>query len=340
MAKFLMMNNMNADKESCRGLSEYVRAMLCGSGQVMFQGNIWTGLLFLCGIFWGAYETGEPTVAWGAVLGLVVSTLTGYVLRLPTDEGKKGLWGFNGVLVGCAFPSFLGNTSLMWVALVFCSMMTVWVRAGFNNVMSPWKVNSLTFPFVFLTWIFLFAAKMLQGMPPEHLSPPELAESVSTDLDLRMGAVVTYWLKGIAQVFLIDSWVTGVFFLAALCISSRRAALWAFVGSVLSFVVVLLFEGSAASISHGLFGFSPVLTAIALGATFYQPGWRTTVWALIGTAATVFVQVGMDAMMMPFGLPTLTAPFCLTTWLFLLPLLKIDEKEPDHSHWHDKRKAE
>ena len=30
-----------------------------------------------------------------------------------------------------------------------------------------------------------------------------------------------------------------------------------------------------------------------------------------------------------------TAPFCIVTWLFLLPLLKFDEAEkPDHSNWN------
>ena len=329
-----MMNStkMNAKKYSCR--FEYIRAVLCGSGQVMFQGNIWTGLLFLCGIFWGAFEAGTPAVAWGAVVGLVVSTLTGYALRLPLSEGREGLWGFNGILVGCAFPSFLGNTFLMWLALIFCSMMTTWVRAGFNNVLAPWKVNSLTFPFVFLSWMFLGAARLLQGLSPEHMAQPELTEHISVALDLSVGAVVTYWLKGIAQVFLIDSWVTGIFFLVALYLSSRKAALWAVVGSVLSFLVTLLYRGSADSIANGLFGFSPVLTAIALGATFYKSGWKSAIWTLFGIVATVFVQAAMDAMMLPFGLPTFTAPFCLTTWLFLLPLLKFDEDSPDHSHWH------
>ncbi|MDE5878751.1 MAG: urea transporter, partial [Desulfovibrio sp.] len=48
-----------------------VRDILRGSGQVMFQQSAWTGLLFLAGIFWGAYNAGAPQVAWGSVVGLV-----------------------------------------------------------------------------------------------------------------------------------------------------------------------------------------------------------------------------------------------------------------------------
>lgn len=326
----------NIQATNSPNLVGYIQAMLKGSGQVMFQGSARTGLLFLIGIFWGAYQEGQGVVAWGAVAGLIASTLAGYVLHQPAADGAEGLWGFNGILVGCAFPTFLGNTPLMWLALIICSMLTTWVRTGFNNVMAPWKVNSFTFPFVFTSWIFLFAARMLQGMPPEYMPSPELTSHFSTTLDLSFGSLVIYWLKGIAQVFLINSWVTGIFFLVALFISNRWAAFWAAVGSALSLAVVLLYQGAGSDIANGLYGFSPVLTAIALGCTFYKPNWRSAIWALTGIIVTVFIQAGMDAMMMPFGMPTFTAPFCLATWLFLLPLYKFDDKEPDHSNWHKK----
>ena len=163
-----MMSNLKLNNE-LRNLTplEHLRIFLRGAGQVMFQPSAWTGLLFIIGIFWGAYTSHTPEVAWGALLGLFVSTLTGYLIDMPSDDGKQGLWGFNGVLVGCAFPTFLGNTVWVWIALVLCSAMTVWVRTGMNNVMAPWRVNSFTFPFVFCTWIFILAARAMNSMPPD-----------------------------------------------------------------------------------------------------------------------------------------------------------------------------
>lgn len=166
--------------------------------------------------------------------------------------------------------------------------------------------------------------------------PPELSAHFSTAIDLSFGSLVIYWLKGIAQVFLINSWVTGIFFLVALFVSSRWAALWAAVASAIALFVALIFGAPGSDIANGLFGFSPVLTGIALGCVFYKPNGRSALWAIVGIIVTVFVQAGMDAMMMPLGLATLTGPFCITTWLFLLPLFKFDDKKPDHSHWHKK----
>ena len=317
-----------------------LKKMLRGMGQVMFQPSAWTGLLFLAGIIWGSCANHTGIVAWGALVAVAVSTLTGRLLRLPEDDGTQGLWGFNGVLVGCAFPTFLGNTFWMWLALILCAAMTTWVRTGFNNVMAPWKVNSLTFPFVFCTWLFLLAARAMHGMPPTHLSDPTLPTLFASGENLRLGHLIVYWLKGLGQVFLVDSWVTGLLFLIGLLLSSARAALWAAVGSAVALLVAILFEASGSGIAGGLYGFSPVLTAIALGTVFYKPNRRSAVWALLGIVVTVFVQAGMNVMLAPLGIPTLTAPFCLTTWLFLLPLIRFDETErPDHTDWDPARKT-
>lgn len=330
------------DKEGVRSLftPDFLKVLLRGSGQVMFQNNIWTGLLFLVGIFWGAYEEGQPLVAWGAVVGLFVSTLTGYILALPKADGREGLWGFNGILVGCGIMTFLGNTIFTWIALIMCAALSTWVRTAFNNVMAPWKVNSLTFPFVFTTWLFLLGARVMKGIPPEFLSSPELPGEFSTQLNLQPLHLLVYWLKGISQVFLINSWVTGVFFLVALFVSNKWAAIWAAIASALSLLMIILFQGPGGDIANGLYGFSAVLTGIALGTVFYSVNHRSALWCLSGIVVTVFVQGAMNVLLTPLGIPTLTAPFCLVTWLFLLPLFKFNADQdatPDHSSWHTKK---
>ncbi len=313
----------------------YPGLFLRGAGQVMFQNNAWCGLLLLAGIFWGSYESGNPAVAWGALVGLAVATATGFLLGFARHEGEEGLWGFNGILVGCAFPTFLADTSWMWFALVLCAALTTWVRRGLNRVMTPWRINSLTFPFVLCTWLFLLAARALEALPTTHMATPRLPTEPITAMEtLHPLDLVLYWLRGISQIFLIDSWVTGALFLIGLFIASRWAALWAAVGSAIAVVFAIALGASASAIGAGLYGFSSTLTAIALGAVFYRPNLRTAVWTLLGVLVTLFVQAAMNTLIAPLGIATLTAPFCITTWLFLLPLIRFDEaKHPDHTSW-------
>lgn len=293
----------------------------------MFQGSVWCGLLFIVGIFWGAYTSGTPAVAWGAVVGLVVSVATGFALGYPSDEATQGLWGFNGILVGCALMTFLGSTPLGWVALVVCAAMTTWVRRGLNRLGEPLGVTSFTFPFVLSTWIFLSAARMFGGLEIEALAHPMLPASnvhLATDTATSLPSFIEaceWTLRGISQVFLIDSWVTGVLFVVGLALSSPWAALWAVVGSGVGAAVALLFGAPTEAIAHGMYGFSPTLTAIALGTTFFRPSLRSALWALLGIVGTIFVQASMNELLAPVGLPSLTAPFCIATWLFMLPTI-------------------
>ena len=321
-------------------MKRFFISCLCGSGQVMFQNNAWCGLLFLAGIFWGACSAHQYTVALGALAGLAISTLTGRILHMPDDDGRQGLWGFNGILVGCAMPTFIGNTAGMWVALILCAALTTWVRTGMNKIMQPWHINSLTFPFVLCTWFFLLSARALHALPPVGMAAPALPEAVTEFHSATLAELLTYWLKGISQVFLIDSWVTGLLFLAGLAVSNWRAAVWAAAGSAVALAAAIMFGGSAYNIAHGLYGFSPVLTSIALATVFYKPGLKSAVWALLGILVTLFVQAAMNVVLSPAGLATLTAPFCITTWLFLLPLIRMDNSaaRPDHTDWDERRK--
>ena len=320
----------------------FPRTYFRGIGQVMFQQSWWTGLLFLAGIFWGSYHCNCPQVAWGAVVGVLVSTVAGYLLGEPDSDCDAGLWGFNGVLVGCAFPTFLANTWEMWICLVFFAMMSTWMARAYNNFLGPWKISSLTFPFVSLTWIMLFSSRIFDGLPTfaGGLSDPAMPDVVTSvtastwHLDMSFGDLVVYWLKGISQVFLINDWVTGIMFLVGLLICSRWAAMWAAIGSAVSLGLAIVLKANPVDIANGLFGFSPVLTAIALGMTFYKFNWKTALWTLAGIVATVFIQGAMDVIFEPWGLPTLTGPFCVATWMFLMPKYKLQaDNFRDDSPW-------
>ena len=123
----------------------------------------------------------------------------------------------------------------------------------------------------------------------------------------------------ISQVFLKASVVSAVLFLAGLAVSSMPAALFAVGGAALAVAVAHGFGAESAVVSQGLLGFSPVLTAVALGVTFRRPGLHATAYAALGVVFTVIAQAGLDVALRPFAIPALTAPFILVSWMFLLP---------------------
>lgn len=105
-------------------------------------------------------------------------------------------------------------------------------------------------------------------------------------------------MLGTAKVFK-TSGVAALLLLAGLAVKSLAVAAFALAGAIVSVITAHLLGVESGLITGGLMGFSPVLTAIALGAVFYEPSPRVAVYALVGTVCTVIVQDAMNVALTP-----------------------------------------
>ncbi|QOZ08010.1 urea transporter [Bradyrhizobium sp. CCBAU 51765] len=318
------------------GMLRFLDINLRSIGQVMFQNNPLTGMLFLAAISWASYASGAPRVAIAGIVAVVAANLTAELLHVDTDSLHAGLYGFNGILVGLALATFLAPGLLLWVYVILGAVVSVVVMLGTTNAVKPWG-GALTFPFVLTTWLLLLATYGFSGLAgaalptgrvvtvfqPYQGSPLQL-------IDLVQGVFLS-----ISQVFLKASSIAALLLFAGLVVSSLAAAGFALGGAILAVLTAHLFGAESDLITGGLLGFSPVLTAIALGTVFYQPSWRVVVYTALGTMFTVIVQSALNVALSPFAIPALTAPFVLVTWLFLLPRQRL---EPVSAVVHDVEK--
>jgi urea transporter len=311
-------------------VARFADVNLRGVGQVMFQNNPLTGLLFLLAVVWGSYAAGVPQVAAGGLVAVLVATMTAQWLRVDEAGLAAGLYGYNAYLVGLALPTFLPHTPLLWIYAVLGATVSVVATTGAANVFKTWGVAALTAPFVLVTWLLLLAAQAFLGLggstPPGgdaviHIDP------AAAD-PLHIGDFLLGVLHSISQVFLKASVLSALLFIAGLAVSSLPAAGFALGGALVAVITAHLFGAESELITGGLLGFSPVLTAVALGSTFYRPSLRVSIYALLGTVFTVFAQAALNVALMPLAVPALTAPFVLTSWLFLLPQQHFDKTAP------------
>ncbi|WP_406080470.1 urea transporter [Micromonospora sp. NBC_00858] len=297
----------------------FVDACLRGAAQVVLQNNPLTGLLILVAVAWGAFENGQPRIFGGAVLGLVVGTATAVALRVDNASLRKGLFGFSPLLTGIAVPTFLDDRPLMWLYLVLGAAATTVVTLALNAIFKTWGLTAFTMPFVLTTWVLLLAAYQFDRFTVlTNLKPMFPGEGPLVGGRFDWDLVPTF-LRGVSQVYLTNSWVSGLIILVALLVNSRWSALFAVVGAVGATLLALWFGADATSLDKGLFGFNAVLTAIAVGAVLHRPGALVTVYTLFGIALTLFVQMALATVLTPLAIPVLTGPFNIATWLLLLP---------------------
>jgi urea transporter len=265
-----------------------VLATFRGIGQVFFQENALTGALFTLGI-----ALSSPLMALGVVVGSAIGMGTAKVLKFDESEIQAGIYGFNSALVGIA-TLFFFNPGAVSIGLLAagCVAATLLTRVMRGYVPFP----TYTAPFIVVTWTLYFIGLALGAaqVEPGGPVPAGFVEAVA---------------HGIGQVMFQASVWTALLFLLGIAINDWHHALWVVAASAVGMLVGIYHHDSSEEIAAlGLYGYNATLAAIAL----YL--WRRS---LIPPLLGILLSVPLTENFPLVGLPTLTAPFVLATWLVL-----------------------
>jgi urea transporter len=285
-----------------------VLAVFRGIGQVFFQENALTGVLFVLGIAFSS-----PLMAAGVLVGSAIGTATARLLKFNESEVLAGIYGFNSALVGIATLFFFqpGVVSIV-LLIVGCVVAALLTRLMRGYV----PFSTYTTPFIVTTWALYFLGLALKAAPVDP-SAGALVPNVAVPY------VVEATTHGIGQVMFQASLWTGLLFLLGIAVSDREHASWVLVGSIVGMLVAshhvtavtkaldperLVERDLFANIALGLYGYNATLAPVALFL------WRRK---LIPSLLGMLLSVPLTELVPLLGLPALTAPFVLATWLVL-----------------------
>lgn len=202
--------------------------------------------------------------------------------------------------------------------MVFAAVASTVVTAASARLLKVWDVPPLTAPFVLTSWCFFLATARLGRLEPTVLLPAAMLPNAATvDGVVALATLAEGLFNGVAQVFFRQSVIAGMLLTLGLFIGSWRAGVGAMVGSFVALLVAWWLGAAETAIRAGVFGFNSVLVAIALGSTFRRPGRVAMLYVLLAIVATVLVAAAVSAAIQLLGLPGLTLPFVLVTWVFL-----------------------
>ena len=275
-----------------------LESILRGVGQVMFQNNWISGLLFLIGIFYNSW-----LFCVTAIAGTVISTVSAQMLKYSKEDIKNGLYGFNGALTGIAVMIFFEPNLLSIAALIIGSVLSTVVMKFLKKTVPPF-----TAPFVLVSWILIYSLLYIFKVPLETAPASVVDHSFQ---------LIEASSKSFGQVMFQDNVVTGLLFLLAILINSKMAAIYAVFAAVLGSLFGWLFSASFSSINEGLMGYNAILCAIALSGKRK----RDMIWITLAIILSTALNIGLGKT----GIITLTAPFVLTTWI-VLGLKAIEER--------------
>ena len=134
------------------GNLEIIPAMSRGIGQVMFQENIFTGIILFIGII-----VCSRISALYALLGTAFGIIVAFVCSFPLSMITAGLFGFNGVLCGIAFSNKRWSALILATASIVISIFLIY---GMMNL----GIITLTSPFVLSAWLVLLLEKRFKSI--------------------------------------------------------------------------------------------------------------------------------------------------------------------------------
>lgn len=305
---------MEISKDSSKSKStlfSLILASLKGISQVIFIDRAVSGAIILLAISIASYSLGIITL-----LSSVIGTLIGKIGGAHENSVSTGLYGYNSVLTGMALFLFLTGPS-KWIIALFGAAIAAIFSAAMVHFFKNTAIPILTFPFIILTWFMLLSSYGLNAFQLSNtLVPQSLAQ---WELDITGEVNWTQGIfNGIGQIFFQDNILSGILLFIAVFWAGWRFGLYALIGNAVALLTSYGLGGEPSLIFMGLYGYNAILTCLAVALVFKTDETHNALLSGIFAAClTVPLTASISIWLLPYGLPALTMPFVLSTWLFL-----------------------
>ena len=269
----------------------------------------------LLGLFVIAATMVFPSHGVFGIIGGVLSNGCAYAVGFDRQMIRKGLYGFNGVLVGLGLGFFYHMSVQMVFILFIVSVVVVFLTALLNQLFgASFGLPSLSMPFTLVAWLVGLAS-----LGFGYLQPPYGRLALfRMPLEGLPDWTNTYLISFGALLFQLNT-VSGIIIALGILIYSRIAFILMTAGFVFAIWMHRFLGIDASLIGEKCLGFNYMLAALAIGAVFCIPGPGSFIAGLLATALSVLILVAAS-IVFPAYLSPLALPFNLAVMLVLYAL--------------------
>lgn len=251
------------------------------------------------------------------LLGNILSNELAIYYKYNREHIESGLYGFNGILTAMSVVLYIKNNTIMWFILIIGVLLSTIVTQAFKNLLTDhFSIPVSTGPFVFCSWLILFAAYQFSAVTVNTGIYPHFITDYtgSTYKIINLFDYIELFFKNISQVYFLSSPISGLIILIGIFISHRKSAYYAMLGSIVTIIIGEVLGVDKNILFNGLYGYSPVLISIALGCVFIK---KSFIHTILGIIITVFLQASLYSITASFAVPTFTSAFLLCLYLLV-----------------------
>lgn len=141
-------------------LSTMAEGLFKGIGQVFFQENIVTGVIFAIALLISSRRACVLAL-WGSLTGVLIA----WGLGAAEPAIRSGAFSFNSVLTAVAIGGIFSVLNVASVAYMSLAVIVTTVAfAAVSAALAPLGMPALTLPFVLVVWVFVLASPLFPGL--------------------------------------------------------------------------------------------------------------------------------------------------------------------------------
>ncbi|MBN1132760.1 MAG: urea transporter [Bacteroidales bacterium] len=307
-----------------------IKGLLNSYAQIFFSDHILFGMILLLITFF------DLVAGFSGLIAVTTAHLISYLMGFDKNRIRRGVYGFNCLLVGLGIGIQFEPGFLLFFVVVFAAVFTIFLTIAMQGVIGKYTLPYLSLPFLFSFWLMLIATNELTA-----LGISERAIYTFNDLYTlgghRLVHVYEWWhsmaipeslrvyFLSLGAIFFQFNVLAGLIVGIGLLIASRIS----FTLSLLGFYTAYLFYhwvgADITGLTYSYIGFNYILTSIAIGGFFIIPSWKSYLWVVILMPVVALVTIAFSNIFAVFSLPIYSLPFNIVVIIFLYTLkLRID----------------
>jgi len=281
-------------------------SFLLSYSQIIFSRDRWVGAMIL------AATAVHRDLFFFGLIAVFLANGFAFSLHLSKNAIKKGMFGYNGLLIGLAFPFLFKINLPLLVLFVMGIFATTLVTAALHAALGYYfNLPVLTLPFLIVMYLVLAAFPNIQGMAwnTQWATHPAFVFS--------MPEIVGGYFKSLGAIFFTPNVLSGGIIFIGLLMFSRIATVLSFIGYAIGVGLIHWVFNFPSEHLYLSIGFNFILTAIAMGGIWFVPHVTSFLFAGGAVLLCAVILVGTANLFYFFGLPVLILPFNLTVLVLL-----------------------
>ncbi len=319
------MKSLNIHKVSKDELKYFVDGVLNSYSQIFFSTHRLFAILVILVTFIDFYT------GLAGFIAVLITQLASYLLNLHRPTIAKGLFGFNGLLVGLGLGMYYSLSWHLVFIVILAAIFTLFISVSLQGVIGKYELPYLSIPFLVGIWIFTLATRHFEALGISErgiytlnelyvVGGHQLVKVYENFNAISLPPVLKSYFISLSAILFQYNVLAGMIIAVGLIFFSRIAFMLSLLGFAIAFSFYQSIDANITLIDYSYIGFNYILTAIAIGGFFLIPSVRSFFSVAVLVPLVAILSISLNTILLHFHLAIYSLPFNVVVLLFLYVL--------------------